>query len=142
MANINMEPQWNYYGAFLKEPAKSNLMEYVKQYIGVPDDWKTYCDHMTVIYNDGSENAEEWKNNCKGLVGTLTNLIVTHIGASDRAIAVRVTGFPTNNKIPHITVAVAPGARPVESNEITNWFSVDDNYCLSAEINVVWKNRK
>ncbi len=135
-------PQWNYFGAFLKEPAKSNLMEYVKGYVPIPNDWKPYCDHMTVIYNDGSENAEEWKNNCQSLVGTLTNLTVTHIGKSDRAIAVRVTGFPSNNKNPHITIAVAPGARPVESNEITNWFSVDDNYSMSAEINVVWKTRR
>ena len=128
---------WIYYGAFLEEAAKNNLLEYVKRYLSVPEDWKVYCDHMTIIYNDGSENAASWAHNIDELVGSIAHLIVTHVGTSDRCIAVKVSGFSSNNANPHITVAVAPGAKPVESNDITNWYTVPDGIGLTAKINVV-----
>ena len=133
---------WIYYGAFLEEPAKTNLLEYVKNYLGISSDWKIYCDHMTVIYNDGSENAVEWATNMEPLIGSVAHLIVTHIGNSDRCIAVKVSGFSSNNANPHITVAVAPGAKPVESNDITNWYAVSDGIGITAKINVVTKGLK
>jgi hypothetical protein len=38
------------------------------------------------------------------------------------AMAVKVEGYPSNNAIPHITVAVNPnGGKPVMSNDITKW---------------------
>lgn len=134
-------PDWIYYGAFLEEPAKQNLLDYVRNYIGIDSSWKVYCDHMTIIYNDGSENAQQWAENIKGMVGNLTHLIVTHIGISERCVAVKVTGMSSNNANPHITVAVAPGAKPVESNQITNWYTVEDGIGLTAKINVVWKTK-
>lgn len=137
-----MENDWIYYGAFLGGPAKEKLLEYVENYVGIDDSWKVYCDHMTIIYNDGSENAQEWANNCKNLINQKAMLKVTHIGVSDRAIAVKVSGFASNNANPHITVAVAPGAKPVESNQITNWYPVEDDIEVSATINAVWRNKK
>lgn len=137
-----MDNNWQYCGAFLDGPAHDNLLEYAKEYVPIPDDWKVYCDHMTIIYNDGSENAMKWGNNCEPMVGNMVHLIVTHIGVSDRAIAVKVSGFTSNNANPHITVAVAPGAKPVESNQIQNWYSVDDQYGITAKINFVYKKLK
>ena len=134
-------PTWLYYGAFLEEPAKQNLLEYVSKYVGIDPSWKVYCDHMTIIYNDGSENAQQWADTVNSMVGNLAHLMVTHVGVSDRCIAVKVTGLSSNNANPHITVAVAPGARPVESNQITNWRPVEDGIGLTAKINVAWKMR-
>ena len=133
---------WIYYGAFLEESAKRNLLEYVKNFVDIQEDWKIYCDHMTIIYNDGSENAAMWSENMDSLLGSAVHLIVTHIGTSDRCIAVKVSGFSSNNVNPHITVAIAPGAKPVESNKITNWYGVADGIGLTAKINVITKRPK
>lgn len=131
---------WIYYGMFLEPGAKVLLMDTFKDV--VPEGWKPYCDHMTVIYNDGSENAMEWGETCEKQLGTKTVLTATELGVSDRAIAVKVTGYPTNNALPHITVAVAPGAKPVESNQITNWKPLDRQLSLSAVLNKIERNVK
>ena len=114
-----MQGNWIYIGAFLEKPAGNNLLEFVKSHVEVPEDWKVYCDHMTIIYNDNSDNATEWRGYLEQMIGTTTYLTVTHIGVSERCIAVKVIGFPSNNANPHITVATAPGVRPVESNQIS-----------------------
>ena len=43
------------------------------------------------------------------------------------AIAVRVEGYFSYNDIPHITLAInkKEGAKPMMSNQITNWVAVD-----------------
>jgi len=44
---------------------------------------------------------------------------------NDKAMAVKVEGYESANKIPHITVAVNPdGGKAVMSNDITNWQNV------------------
>lgn len=80
--------------------------------------WKPYAHHATV--NMGPKD--------KGLmadveIGTPIPLNAIELGLSDRVMAVRVEGanFHTKNAIPHITVAVAPGAKPYESNKISEW---------------------
>jgi hypothetical protein len=58
----------------------------------------------------------------ENLLGSVQTLIVTQIGKSDMAVAVRVEGFPSKNKIPHITLAVNPeGGKPFMSNKIEEW---------------------
>jgi hypothetical protein len=55
-------------------------------------------------------------------VGEEVVLTVTDVGLSDMAMAVKVSGYPSKNDIPHITIAVNPdGGKPVMSNQITNW---------------------
>ena len=61
---------------------------------------------------------------------------VTEIGESETAIAVKVqfrNNLWTNNiktSFPHITLFVnkAAGGKPVDSNQITKWTPVGDNY--------------
>ena len=137
-----METDWIYYGAFLDGPARENLLEYVKQYVPIENDWKLYCDHMTIIYNDGSDNAAMWADSLKDKIYQKVYLTVVAVGVSEKSIAVKVAGFKSNNAIPHVTIAVAPGAKPVDSNNIINWWTVDDDFGFSASINVVLKNRK
>jgi hypothetical protein len=57
------------------------------------------------------------------MLGTPTELTVEAFGESERASAVKVkvTNVPSFNKVPHVTLAVAPGARPVDSNFIREW---------------------
>lgn len=143
MQNLSTnQPDWNYYGAFLDDASKEKLLRYVKQYVNIPEDWKIFCDHMTIIYNDGSENAQNWAKSAQEWLNSTHKLIVTNIGVSDRAIAVKVGGMQTNNSIPHITVAVAPGAKPVESNQITEWTPTDGMFYIQATVDVRWKRAR
>jgi hypothetical protein len=50
-------------------------------------------------------------------------LKVVALGIDEKVIAVKVEGFPTVNKIPHVTLAVDVnnGGKPVMSNNITEW---------------------
>jgi len=81
--------------------------------------WKMICHHMTIQFNGTPEYVKEY-------LDTDQKLEVTHIGVSDKVVAVRVIGFPSTNKIPHITVAVnvRAGGKPVMSNDIKEWTAV------------------
>lgn len=84
--------------------------------------WKMYCHHMTVKF--GSPTPEFIKQ----YLDTEQRLEVTHVGVSDKAVAVRVVGFHSDNKIPHVTVAVniRNGGKPVDSNKIADWTAVEN----------------
>ena len=80
----------------------------------IPDGWKKYAHHMTIALGKAVED--------ENLLGSSQTLIVTQIGKSDMVIAVRVEGFPSKNKIPHVTLAVNPeGGKPFMSNKIVEW---------------------
>ena len=80
----------------------------------IPDGWKKYAHHMTISLGKAVED--------ENLLGSVQTLRVTQIGKSDMAVAVRVEGFPSKNKIPHVTLAVNPeGGKPFMSNKIEEW---------------------
>jgi hypothetical protein len=84
----------------------------------IPDGWKKYAHHMTIALGKAIED--------ENLLGSSQTLIVTQIGKSDMVIAVRVEGFPSKNKIPHITLAVNPeGGKPFMSNKIEEWEDIE-----------------
>jgi hypothetical protein len=52
-------------------------------------------------------------------------LTVTHVGLSDKAMAVVVTGYRSKNKTPHVTIAINPNdGKAKDSNDITNFKEV------------------
>ena len=87
----------------------------------IPDGWTIEeKPHLTI--NMGEATPENMR-----LLGIPTNLYATHIGMSDKAIAILVDGFseqfkPQSN-IPHITIGYdgAGGGRPKDSKDITDW---------------------
>jgi hypothetical protein len=84
----------------------------------IPDGWKKYAHHMTIALGKAVED--------ENLLGSIQTLIVTQIGKSDMVIAVRVEGFPSKNKIPHVTLAVNPeGGKPFMSNKIEEWEDIE-----------------
>ena len=84
----------------------------------IPDGWKKYAHHMTIALGKAIED--------ENLLGSSQTLTVTQIGKSDMVIAVRVEGFPSKNKIPHITLAVNPeGGKPFMSNKIEEWKDIE-----------------
>ena len=118
-----MDDNWIYYGVFLDQASRQALLEEVKRYVEIPEDWRIYCDHMTIVHRSNPQ-AETWKKIAEAKLNQKTALLVHALGRSEGAIAVMVNG-QTANEIPHITVACAPGVKPVASNNITNWEEIE-----------------
>lgn len=90
----------------------------------IPEGWKVFNHHMTVCFGKGL--PEE----LKGDLGTNKTLWVTHLGKSNMALAAKVQGYHSDNKHPHITIAVntPEGGKPVMSNDITNWVELSSPF--------------
>jgi len=87
----------------------------------IPDDWKTFAHHMTIVFGEGlPQDLENYK-------GMKVRLVATEFGMSDKVMAVKVEGFQSNNEIPHITIAVDvnSGGKPFHSNNIKDWKSLN-----------------
>jgi len=115
-----------YNGVMLDGSSKSKLLSVVGQFI--PEGWKTFAHHMTISFGKPLEN--------RGNIGSFVTLRAHEIGISDMAIAVKVEGYPSDNKIPHITVAVNvnEGGKPVMSNNITEWKQLDEVITLEGRV--------
>jgi hypothetical protein len=112
LQEIGQSPRYS--AVLLDDKSKNLLIENYKDKF--PSDWKIYAHHQTI---DPFGLVRE------DLVGTPVNLLVTHYGKSDKAFAVKVSGYkgPTNNAFPHVTIAVNVngGGKPKDSNSITDW---------------------
>ena len=104
-----------YAGVILDEDTSEQLLAHFESEI--PESWTRYAHHMTVSLGKSIPNQAD--------LGTEVTLTVTAVGKSDDAIAVAVSGYPSRNAIPHITLAVPPGGKPFNSNKITDWHSVE-----------------
>ena len=104
-----------YAGVILDEDTSEQLLAHFETLI--PESWTRYAHHMTVSLGKSIPNQAD--------LGTEVTLTVTAVGKSDDAIAVAVSGYPSRNAIPHITLAVPPGGKPFNSNKITDWHSVE-----------------
>lgn len=124
-----------YYGAFLNPASHYELLEVVKDQI--PEGWKTYAHHMTILF--GNKKNEEVEAYLKSNMGKDVYVDATSIGISNDAIAVKVeSDVPSDNAIPHITVAVPIGGKPFNSNFITDWTFLDSPLRLKAKINAFY----
>lgn len=128
-----------YASVVLDDNSRKELLKSVTKFI--PEGWKVIGHHMTIYY--GKESII--KNEVPELIDKVTQDIknnvtadikVIGIGLSDKAIAVKVEGYPSKNEIPHITIAVneAEGGKPVMSNNITNWFGYGGDLNLSGKV--------
>ena len=83
----------------------------------IPDDWKIFAHHMTIVFGGGLPKDLEKYNGMK------VKLIATEFGINDKVMAVKVEGFHSNNEIPHVTIAVNvnAGGKPFMSNKIKKW---------------------
>lgn len=106
-----------YSGVMLDDKSKQALLRQFATML--PEGWKTFAHHMTTTFGEPLKNRED--------IGTEVELTVVALGVSDKAMAVRVSGYPTTNDIPHVTIAVnvAEGGKPYDSNKITDWGVTD-----------------
>ena len=133
-----MLSNWIYFGVFLDADESERVYNIINSLPGIdiPDDWRKYTSHMTIIYNNKSEIAQAWAKATAPRVGEDVLLKATHVGMSDKAIAIRVNGEMSANAIPHITIACSPIGKPVDSNKITNWREIDP-FSISGKIDVL-----
>jgi hypothetical protein len=117
---------WIYFGVFLDKNSKIKILDVIKQHkVNIPTDWKLFCHHMTIAFNNGSDLSKQLLKHYERHLNKSMTLVINGIGISDDAIAVRVKyDGPIANKIPHITIATPKNGKPVNSNYITQWIDI------------------
>lgn len=138
-----MDNKWIYYGIFFNENIKKALLKLTKVWLNIhndslPEDWTIYCDHVTIVYNDKSIERQKVAEEIEKILNTDVTLSINSIGVSSSAIALGVD-YKTQNKHSHITIATAPGVRPVESNNIIRWFPISGNFTVNGTIKKIVK---
>lgn len=120
-----MKSDYNYYGVFLLDSEKKRLKELFWDILSLPylKGWKIYCDHCTILHK--THENQEIRKYLDLIVGHPIKFKVIGFGISEYAIAALVD-LPSENKVSHVTLAVAPGHNPVESNNIEDWIVFDD----------------
>lgn len=144
----------SYSAVVLDEKSQKDLKDLVKDFtvktannatvpIVVRDSgWEWYCHHMTINMGPLKDNL---RANEETTVGSPQKLTVIAIGASDKAVAVKVQGLMaghSKNAIPHVTVAVnkKQGGKPVDSNKITDWQAAPKNLVLKGKVEEIPQN--
>lgn len=106
--------------------------EKIINHLSIPNDWKIINHHMTIKMGELPENL-------KNQIGSKVTLKVTKQGKSDKALAVGVETDLSQNKIPHVTVAInaSAGAKPKDSNDIEEWVDLEESFTISGRIEEV-----
>jgi len=122
------------YSCVLLDEKSANLLKNYFGYLVPSKGWQWFGHHMTITMGPLPENMSDD-------LGKLVGLAVIGIGIDNNAIAIKVEGVYSKNKIPHITLAVNSenGAKPVMSNNIPDnkWKSIDFPYKLTGVISEI-----
>jgi len=118
----------SYSAVILDGPSKEKIINH----LSIPNDWKVINHHMTIKMGELPENM-------KNQIGDKVTLKVSKVGKSDKALAVGVETSLSQNAIPHITVAInaANGAKPKDSNTITEWAPLEESFNVTGRIEEV-----
>lgn len=130
-----MEKKVLYSAVVLDEKSRTKLLERVGALI--PKNYEIIAHHMTIKL--GELLPEQ-----KKLLGLNVRLAVDGFGKGDKVIAVKchAVGITSDNKTPHITIAVdrASGGKPAMSNLITNWYEIKRPLMLTGKITEIYGN--
>lgn len=98
----------------------------------IPEGWETIAHHMTINLGPIDPIYERF-------LGMTANLTANSFAADDKVMAVGVSGFPTINKLPHITLAVnrTNGGKPMMSNNLTDWEPLSEPIVLTGKVTEV-----
>lgn len=116
-----------YWAIQLSEEMQNRVMRVFYKFFEPHENWTRHCDHITVIHS----SHKDWVTASKLLLNFKNQTVkftLEGIGMSETAIAFKVNTY-TANKVSHITIATAPGAKPVESNNIEYWEKL---YCTEV----------
>jgi len=115
----------SYLAVVLSEQSSEKLK---KVFGNIQPDWEWYGHHMTIKLGGATTELQRY-------VGTQYTLLVTHIGQSDLAVAVKVADSGLSlNKIPHVTLRVntKQNGKPVDSNKIVHWNKVESVFSING----------
>ena len=117
-----------YCGVLLNTESQNKLKTVFRNYI--PTGWTVRCHHMTI---DPFKECTD-----QNMLGQTVELIVTSVGISELASAVKVVGYrgQTNNSFPHVTLAFneKAGGAPKHSNNIQEWTPIQEHIVLTGVI--------
>jgi len=109
--NMYKKSDVRYSGIVLDPASKNRILEFVGDRI--PEGWTVIAHHMTINLGPLKDKTDLGKN---------VVITATALGLSDMAMALKVTGYPSKNEIPHVTVAINPnGGKAMMSNQISKW---------------------
>ena len=113
-------PVAEYYSVVLDAASVERLKS---QFIDhMPDGWEWIGHHMTIIHNSRYRSNQQILHYAKTMNGAFAELEVTELGLSETCLAGKViTDVPSDNSIKHITLAVSPTGKAVQSNQIKTW---------------------
>lgn len=148
--------KWQYYGLFLTKDSRIKLLDFLRSnkcpiqatlaiyYIMLAKINRVYLDHCTLLHTAQYDKNSFTDNLIKSRLDLAladnkvkANLNITHIGISNKAAAFKVSLQDSEfdvcsltllcaNKIPHITICTFNGGKPVNSNNITKWYDLDE----------------
>ncbi len=121
-----------YSAVVLDDDDKDNLTMFVEDYVDIPLNWKKVAHHMTMGFK------QPVPEHLRDDIGKAVQLTVKEIGVSEDAIAVKVDGYHSNNKIPHITIAIPKDGKPYNSNLITDWKPVDEEIIVKGKVREIY----
>ena len=138
-----MNKDWLYYGVFFSDSTKRAIYDYVNKFLSengysISEDWKKYCSHMTLVFNHKTEDDQRLAQFYEMFLGDTVSLRSTSVGISERAIALGID-YITANKHSHVTVAIHPDAKPVESNDITEWIPTNGDFYITGTFKKITK---
>ncbi len=121
------------YAVVLDAPSSERLKS---QFIDhIPAGWKWIGHHMTIIHVSRYRSNQRVLHYAKTMNGAIAELEVVELGLSDTCMAVKVvTEVPSDNAIKHITLAVSPTGKAVQSNLIKIWRKLSSSFTLTGTI--------
>ena len=108
-----------YWAIQLSKEMQARVMRVFYKFFKFPENWTLHCDHITIIHS----SHKDWVTASKLLLNFKDQSVkftIDGVGISESAVAFRVSAY-TANRNSHITIATAPSAKPVESNNIEYW---------------------
>ena len=121
-----------YSAVVLDDDDQDNLIMFVENYVDIPLNWKKIAHHMTMGFK------QPVPQHLRDDIGKTVQLTVKEIGVSEDAIAVKVDGYPSTNKIPHVTIAIPKDGKPFHSNLITDWRPVDEEIIIKGKVREIY----
>ena len=116
-----------YSAVVLDDKSKERLLKQFGKYL--PEDWEKIAHHMTINLGEIDPEYEKY-------LGFPVRLKVEDFAMDDKVAAVGVSGFPSKNAKPHVTLGVnrAEGGKPVMSNNLTNWEKIIRPTLLTGKV--------
>jgi len=127
--SVTLDKTATYWGVKLSSESYDDLISAVGSF--VPEGWKLYAHHMTMLFGRNKNEAVE--KYLADHLGETVELTAIELGISPDAIAVKInSSVPSDNKIPHVTIATPQNGKAVKSNMITDWTRLNKSIKLSG----------